>query len=206
MFSPPVIKLNSACRTTASLSHPISSIRRGGSYWQYLTRAAHIYQPSTRTSVATPPLLTPTFSSSSHPLLLPLFPSSSHPPPPPLADAARCSLQLLCLNLHLWVLGQRWNDYWHLRWRRRFHACCTWRRIVLEKVKDARLSGYATLPRSKSPLATDNLLENTDGVPRPSPRGGEGGVRNTPSLFSRGDTLLPSVRVRIADAQLECAR
>ena len=126
-----------------------------------------------------------------------LFPSSSHPPPPPLADAARCSLQLLCLNLHLWVLGQRWNDYWHLRWRRRFHACCTWRRIVLEKVKDARLSGYATLPRSKSPLATDNLLENTDG---------EGGVRNTPSLFSRGDTLLPSVRVRIADAQLECAR
>ena len=45
--------------------------------------------------------------------------------------------------------------------------------------------------KSKPPLATDNLLENTDGVPRPDvpPQL----CRGTPSVFSRGGTLLPSI-------------
>ena len=42
--------------------------------------------------------------------------------------------------------------------------------------------------QSKSPLATDNLLENTDGVLRPV-----WGGRSIPSVFSRGGTLLPSI-------------
>ena len=43
--------------------------------------------------------------------------------------------------------------------------------------------------RSKSPLATDNLLEDTDGLHRPLPRGG-GGRRN-PSVASRCGSLRP---------------
>ena len=40
------------------------------------------------------------------------------------------------------------------------------------------------------PLATENLLENTDGVLRP-PEGGGG--RSTPSVFSRDGSLPPSI-------------
>ena len=48
---------------------------------------------------------------------------------------------------------------------------------------------YITASRNP-PLATENLLENTDGVPRPPTPVG----RSTPSVFSRsGSTLLPSL-------------
>ena len=41
-------------------------------------------------------------------------------------------------------------------------------------------------------MATENLLENTDRVLRPLPERGRGG-RSSPSVFSRGGSLLPSI-------------
>ena len=41
--------------------------------------------------------------------------------------------------------------------------------------------------KQTNPLVTDNLLENADGVPP-----GCGGGQSTPSVFSRGGSLLPS--------------
>ena len=58
---------------------------------------------------------------------------------------------------------------------------------MLEVMQQIPIVQTPYVDRSKSPLATENLLENTDGVlrPQPLPRG-----QSTPSAFSRGGSLL----------------
>ena len=66
--------------------------------------------------------------------------------------------------------------------------------VDIYSVQQERWLPAATLSvgRSTSPLATEYLLESTDGVLRPPlPRGGGG--RCAPSLFSRGGSMLPSI-------------
>ena len=64
---------------------------------------------------------------------------------------------------------------------------------LLRPLADKLATEIATASRNKqSPFATNNLLENTDGVLRPpSPRGG-GGSEHPISVLSRDGSLLPS--------------
>ena len=62
------------------------------------------------------------------------------------------------------------------------------RGVIIEDLLKAVPGSSKSKQTNKPPLATDNLLENIDGG-----RGWEGGGRGTPSVFSRGGTLLPSM-------------